>query len=91
MAWRPVWVSSAPPVSAPSVSPPGSAAGAAPSFEWTPNFESLSINDQIVEIHDHITRLIALVATMRAEQAARDERTQDQSHARGITDMSQPR
>jgi len=42
--------------------------GAEASLEtWSPQFSTLSLNDQIVEIYDHVTKLRAEIATLRAE------------------------
>lgn len=58
---------------------------AASSEMWSPRFSSLSLNDQIVEIYDHVTRLRAEVATLRAELKEPKEPpwVQAQSVARG--------
>jgi uncharacterized small protein (DUF1192 family) len=34
---------------------------------WSPQFSTLSLNDQIAEIRDHIMRMRAEIATLRAE------------------------
>jgi hypothetical protein len=51
-----------------SVSQEGYVSGAVSSSEtWSPQFSTLSLDEQISEIRDHVMRLRAEVASMRAE------------------------
>jgi cell division protein FtsB len=60
--------SSADDVSDGSVSQEGYVSGAGSSLEtWSPQFSTMSLDDQIAEIRDHVMRLRAEIATLKAD------------------------